>query len=292
MIYKVNENAKRYKDNGFKILTVILPMTGETSHTKFWLSFIELFSAENIWTLEAEHKIKVIIHREPNFPIDFNRNHSLDLALHAYLSDYIFMMDTDMTFPKDCVFQLMKHLSDEYPVTVGMYYKKGSPYRCVHGVFAENGFDKEKAWPELESQGLVKDGKQYLYLRNINWFSKDKPFEVNAIGAGCILAKREAFLKIKQPYFKYTYNPLEVDPYLLNSSEDIWFSAQLAMNGVKILCVPQVQCGHITTQVIDQWHMETYRDQSLELLKKSNFKRYEEVMKDTIDVRANGVSSH
>lgn len=282
---EVDPWAKSVKDSGQKVLVVVMPMTGNLVHKKFFISAMNVMSAGVINAL-ANQGIQMTLHINPNFPIDYNRNSSVDHCLEKYLADYIFFMDTDQTFPKDSLLRMFETISEDTPVVTGMYYKKSSPFDCVTGRFVDWDEESLANKKHIEDQGFVtKDGKQCLYYKGITYFDKDVPFWVDCFGMGCVLAMADVFRNIERPYFKYTYDPRTGDGALLKNSEDMWFCASLKKAGIKALCEPRVQCGHITEIESNCELYENSRDSSFDTTKRLKPDLYQKIMERVLDVR-------
>ena len=69
--------------------------------------------------------------------------------------------------------------------------------------------------------------------------SKEKPFEVDAGGAGCVLIKRKVLEAIKWPWFKW----IEREDGS-QMSEDIYFFKKANAVGLKVIVDPTVICNH------------------------------------------------
>lgn len=277
--------AEQVKASGQKILVVYQPITDNTVSKKFYISAINVLSASNLMFLVEKYGIQTKLHVNPNFPIDFNRNDAVDTAINSYLADYIFFMDTDQTFPSDCLKNLFELISPKHPIVAGMYYKKQPDYAPVVGRYVDWTDEYKKVKGHLKKQGFVdKRGKQTLYWSPIRFF-EDKRFYADVIGAGCMLVDTSVFKKLKRPYFKYSYDPLLQDEALNKVSEDMYFCAQLKNADIPILIDPRVQCGHLTELEVDKEMFHQFTDSSLGALKAKDQKQYDFVMSKIIDVR-------
>lgn len=287
IVREPNEWAKKVKAMGHKILVIGQPISGQSVHKLFYLSALNVISAGNLNTLLDKYQIQTQLHIGNDFPIDYNRNVFVDTALDVYLADYLFFMDTDQTFPSNCILQMMETLSDEYPVVTGMYYKKADPFNPVVGRYSDWDEKSQNAVADLQRQRLIRedDNRQCLWWNHIAFFDKDVPFPVDAFGMGCLLAKAEVFRKLERPYFKYMYDPSKGDQALNSISEDMWFCAQLFKNRIKTLCDPRVQCTHFTFMESTVDLYENLRDTSLETTRQLKPELYQEIMSKVVDVR-------
>ena len=285
LVQQPDKWASAVKAAGQKILVIVMPISGNSVHKKFFASAINVMSPGVVNKL-AESNIQTTVHINPNFPIDYSRNNSIDICLNTYLADYIFFMDTDQTFPGNTILNLMETLESNPDVSgvTGMYFKKRDPFEAVIGRYA--GWD-EMSLPckdNLEKLGYVtKDGEQCLYWKSVHYFDKESPFWVDAFGMGCLLMRTDALKQLERPYFKYTPDPKTNDGALLKNSEDMWFCAQLKKKDLTIVCDPRVQCGHIFELESNVDLYEETRDTSFGSLEPE---KYKEIMAKTIDVRA------
>lgn len=278
--------AKKMKDDGWKILVVVMPISGNWIHKKFFVSAMNVYSPAVVNKL-ADMGIQTTVHVSNNFPIDYSRNQSIDVALDKYLADYVFFMDTDMTFPGNTILNMLELISDETPIVTGMYYKKSDPFGSVTGRYTPWDEDLEKYREKLEKTGFVTEkGEQCLFYKGVHYFDKDVPFWVDAFGMGCVLAKGEALRKLKKPYFKYTPDPKGDDETLLKNSEDMWFCAEIKKAGITVLCDPRVQCGHICEIESTVDLMEGVRDSSFALAEKQDPEHFKtKILPSVLDVR-------
>jgi cellulose synthase/poly-beta-1,6-N-acetylglucosamine synthase-like glycosyltransferase len=188
------------------------------------------------------------------FPIDLNRNLAFDLALsNKYEADFVMCCDMDQVFKKDTILKLMQTLkeSPDAGAATGIYFRKTPPHKCVVGKFSpwSESLNNKRAF--LQENGFVdqKTGEQTLFYKPLQFFDVVQP--VDAFGLGCILFRSDALRKIKQPFCKY------LNAYFLGGdftfegcSEDMWMCSQLKQAGVKVLCNPKVQVGHVVEKVI------------------------------------------
>jgi hypothetical protein len=88
------------------------------------------------------------------------------------------------------------------------------------------------------SNAIVKDGDRRVYLTS--WGDKKAPFEVDALGTGCVLIERKVFEAIEWPWFK---DVLTADGE--RTGEDIYFSDKAKKAGFTHKVHPKAVCGHI-----------------------------------------------
>lgn len=288
--FKSEKKAEKWAENvkaaGQKILVVYQPITSNLVAKKFYESALHVMSAANLMSLVEKYGVQTKLHINSNFPIDFNRNDAVDTAINSFLADYIFFMDTDQTFPSNCLKNMFSLISEKHPVVAGVYHKKSPDYAPVIGRYAPWTPEYKSVKHHLREQGFVDHrGNQTLYWNPVHFYDRNIPFYADLIGAGCMLVDTKVFKKLQRPYFRYAYDPLLKDPSLNKISEDMWFCAQLKNHDIPILIDPRVQCGHLTEFEVNDEACEQFRTVSLAALKEKDPERHDFVMKHLVDVR-------
>lgn len=133
---------------------------------------------------------------------------------------HLFFMDSDMTFPENTLSRLLAYDKD---IVGGLYCMKLPP-------FATTAFVK----PNGKIQNYVPKPGEGLK-------------EVDAIGTGCLLIKREVFEKMTWPYFWYEEDPPGSEQMM---TEDSYFCIKARELGYKVWCDSSVLCGHVGTAMI------------------------------------------
>ena len=158
-----------------------------------------------------------------------------DLAMNAVQSDmdYVFWMDSDMSFPPDTLVRMMDTLQKhDLDILTGLYFRRVPPYSPV-------------LFDQLEMR------------RNICCWSEfksipDELFEVGGCGFGCVLMKTEVFLSVQSKHGNM-FAPIG------NNGEDIAFCIRARDFGYKIWCDPSIICGHVGYSVVDDKFYKAYR---------------------------------
>lgn len=237
------------EEQGKKVLVLYIPLTWSTVHSRVFKSIMDMIHPEILELLDSEFGVVIspLIH-DP-FPIDFNRNDAVVRAIEDHGADYVMFCDADQVFPRNTLVELLKLVSDEFPVVTGIYFRKKPPHTCVIGKYLPNDQVAEARKAPLAGQGLLTDsGDQCLYYRDLQSFDVVQP--VDAFGMGCVLVRTDVFSKLEQPYFKYINGYTTGDYTFQNITEDMWFCAQLKKKGIRTLCNPKVLCGHMVEKVI------------------------------------------
>lgn len=158
-----------------------------------------------------------------------------DLAMNAVQSDmdYVFWMDSDMSFPPDTLVRMIDTLQKhDLDILTGLYFRRVPPYSPV-------------LFDQLEMR------------RNICCWSEfksipDELFEVGGCGFGCVLMKTEVFLSVQSKHGNM-FAPIG------NNGEDIAFCIRARDCGYKIWCDPSIICGHVGYSVVDDKFYKAYR---------------------------------
>ena len=160
---------------------------------------------------------------EEGYTIAENRNYIAFKALNNK-SDYLLMIDDDMTFPPDLLDTL---LADHKDIVGVAYHSRGG---------SANG--------EIMSIAEVSE-KKYINLDTETDPKYKEVFECYATGTGIILIRCEIFLKIKRPWFEVTY----YETGQCENGEDWNFCFRAKDAGYKIWTDPTVKVGHLGEKV-------------------------------------------
>lgn len=139
--------------------------------------------------------------------------------------DYVFWMDSDMTFPQDALIRMIDTLEkNNLDILTGLYFRRVPPYSPVI-------FDR------LEMEGS-----------DCRWSEFEKIpedlFEVGGCGFGCVLMKTDVFFTVLATHGNM-FAPIG------NNGEDIAFCLRARECGYKIICDPSIICGHVGYSVVD-----------------------------------------
>lgn len=245
------EWCKEQKEAGFKLLVAYTPVTWDMVPSKFFKSFVELTSESVKQELLEKYNVKLTTFISNRFGIAENRNEAFDVMVNHAQADFVMSLDADQTFPKRTIPMLMEHISDEFQLVSGIYFRKSFPHKCVQGIYTP-GWTKERELrrKSFEAMGFVdKDGNQTLFYKSLLDFTTIQKIDVS--GMGVLLIDTNAIKRIEQPFFRYT-NPYvaDMDFGFEFSSEEMLFHSKLNHAGVKTLCVPSVRCGHLVQREI------------------------------------------
>jgi cellulose synthase/poly-beta-1,6-N-acetylglucosamine synthase-like glycosyltransferase len=133
-----------------------------------------------------------------------------DWVVKAY--DYLFFVDSDITFNSDTLYKLLEH---DKPVVGGLYRQRKDEF--ILEVYDMN-------------------------YRNINGqdLSQNALSEVGALGCGCILIKKEVLVDVGFPQFVYKSGLTMNDTF----SEDVYFCKVAREKGYSVWIDTTILCGH------------------------------------------------
>lgn len=138
--------------------------------------------------------------------------------------DYLFFMDTDMTFPPGTLALMIRHMAtikeDIPPILGGVYCNRGSDFRWHVYEWVE----AKEAWKSMVFP--LNDGLK----------------KVDAIGTGCMLIDMNVFKILEWPWFEYEYRMFNGERDRL--SEDMVFCKKCQKAGIPIYADTEIKCGH------------------------------------------------
>jgi hypothetical protein len=179
-------------------------------------------------------------------PISLARNIACEEFLKSEKITHILFIDSDTVPNPD---MLMKLLSHDVPIVSGWYLsRKGSglpvafkiegqiPQRNINVSINYSNFPKWRAYRLDEFLTLPKDKKGLV--------------QVDGVGAGALLIKREALPHLSKPYF------LEDSSQKYGFGEDLWFSLNCKIAKIPIYVDLNCFCKHWTWGLIDMRHVQ------------------------------------
>lgn len=167
-----------------------------------------------LFSHEDKDKYEVTMFFPQNKPHDYNRNIIVKKFLETD-NEYLLMIDSDVV-PISNVLE-MSDLDKGIMSALVRTYKDGDLIPVALKK-VEGGY---KVWSPL-SKGLN---------------------EVDAVGTGCLMIKREVFNKITKPYFRFRYN----DEGFLINGEDFDFCDRVKEAGYKVYFNADYEAQHFTT---------------------------------------------
>jgi hypothetical protein len=151
-------------------------------------------------------------------------------------NEWSLWLDSDMTFPKETLEQLLKVAKKKKAKMVtGVYYQRGGKHFPVLWVRD----------PKLESGAKLVNAEQNKYDQNeyvgmyaLPGMDAKKPFVADTAGFGCSLIHRSVFEVMNYPYFQFLPG---------KCSEDFYFFVNAKEKGFKLWADPTIDLRHIGT---------------------------------------------
>ena len=156
--------------------------------------------------------------------IDSQRNSAAGHLLKDLEFTHMFFVDSDMVIPKDALVKLFKQDKD---IISGLYFHRNIPHE-PHLYRIENNA-----------------------LKSILDYQKGAVVDCDAVGAGCLLIRREVFESLKSSV-KLVDGQHQFFVTTPTAGEDIFFCELAKKQGFQIFCDTSVKCGHIELSVIEE----------------------------------------
>lgn len=194
---------------------------------------ITLQSMLGVVNYAAINDIKIIdigvTHRQM---IDDARNGLTETFLSTD-TEWLFWMDSDMTFPKETLVELFKVAEEKNAKMVtGVYYQRKGlnfPVLWSRGDATENG---HVSGTESKKSEYNKYVGSFLFPHP----DKQEPGMAHAAGFGCVLIHRSVFEVLDRPWFKFIPG---------TCSEDFYFFVNAKEAGFQLWYTPKLNLGHI-----------------------------------------------
>ena len=194
---------------------------------------------KSIWDLDKDGH-EVLFDSVRGYDVATARNRIAQKALDLE-TDYVLMVDNDITLPKDALKMLLEDARD---VCLGYYAHRDTDnvYRgktCICKLYDDEGkayyhYPLESEYSAEEMHNMANAG-----------FSK---IEVHGGGMGCALIRTDVFRKADYPWYDWV-NYGDANRGML--SEDLYFCSLCRASGIKIHSDVRVGCGHLLRHV--QW---------------------------------------
>lgn len=148
--------------------------------------------------------------------------------------EWIFWMDSDMTFPEDTLVKLFKIAEEKSAKMVtGIYYqRKGMNYP----VLWSRGENLEESGTKTGLNNPLAATNKYVGTFIFPHKDKKEPFTAHAAGFGCVLIHRSVFEVMPRPWFKFIKG---------ECSEDFYFFVNAHEHGFDLWVEPTIDLGHI-----------------------------------------------
>jgi hypothetical protein len=164
--------------------------------------------------------------------IDDARNNLTETFLGTP-TEWLFWMDSDMTFPKDTLVELFKVAEEkDAKMVTGVYYqRKGLNFP----VLWSRGDELDSGRKSCDDSKRAESNK-YIGSFMFPHPDKQEPALAHAAGFGCVLVHRTVFEMLDRPWFKFVPR---------TCSEDFYFFVNAQEAGFKLWYTPKPELGHI-----------------------------------------------
>lgn len=148
-------------------------------------------------------------------------------------TEWLFWMDSDMTFSKDTLVELFKVAEEKNAKLVtGVYYqRKGNNFPVLWSRGEELASGKKSGLDEKRSEY-----NKYVGAFMFPHPDKQEPGTCHAAGFGCVLVHRSVFETLDRPWFKFLPG---------TCSEDFYFFVNAKEAGFQLWYTPKPELGHI-----------------------------------------------
>lgn len=167
------------------------------------------------------------------------RNQMVRIFLRT-TGDWLWIVDSDMTFQPDVVDRLLEHASEESPIVGAL---------CFSQKWKDG---KQGFFPTL----FVTDGEDTWRMDR---YPADQLIQVDATGTGCLLVHRSVFEKMKEIYeppFPWFQETVKDGRHI---GEDVTFCNRARECGFPIAVHTGIKTGHVKWRVVDEsvyWEAE------------------------------------
>ena len=203
-------------------VAVAIPMT-DTMPSRFFATFWNLYK----YSTNRGYELEVFSSIHP--VIDKNRNLICKdiLEIDSRLPfDYVLWIDSDTLLPSYALDIMVKIKKD---IIGGVVFSKVPPHQ-----------------PNIRK---IKDGEPKVFS---DWKGK-AIVEVDAMGFACVLHKMDVLRKMKEPYFRFTDDPV--------TSEDFYWCGQARKLGYQLWATASLNIGHGYSGLgFKEEHFNIYKD--------------------------------
>ncbi|NIM46670.1 MAG: hypothetical protein GTN40_00725 [Candidatus Aenigmarchaeota archaeon] len=204
--------------NNKKRVSLCIPLTN-TINSDFFLNFLNIIN-ENI----TKYDIRLVFSKR--FPLDAARNELVEKALLEN-PDYLWFIDSDMLIPPNTLDNLFAKDKD---IISALYFQRKPPYRPV--VCMKN-----------------KEGKYKL----LDFVKLNALHEVDIVGFGCVLVKKEVFEKLKERGYNTFFEFKNIHTDIVEQlNEDMTFCENAKKEGFKVFLDTSIVCKHIGEIIVDE----------------------------------------
>jgi hypothetical protein len=229
----------------------IPPQVMEAPKGKVWYAVIHGDFTDNsfAWSLKTledydrsrEHHLGGYGHMYSGPLLSHARNQMVEEFLKSD-AKWMWCLDDDMVFRPDLLEQLMSVADDTKPIVSGLYFGGGKSAIIAPHVFV-----------------VGKNEEGYLVTERRADYPKDRPFEADGVGAGCLLIHRRVLEVMGDTMRPITAYPFFAETELqigeaerMGVGEDITFCLRARKCGFPIWVDPRPWLGHSKRYTIDR----------------------------------------
>lgn len=216
-------------------MNIILCIPGNNFSREFVLGLIGFISEANRYNIQIRLSMhySAVVHfaRAKCLGADVLLGENQTPFHNATDYDYVLWIDSDIMFGTQSVLQLLRHFQDNNQLEV------------VSGWYSMSDAQNTTMMRKWDDDYFLKNGSyQFTSIQEMEGF-KESLVECEYVGMGFMMIKRQAFQKLKYPWF---YEPLQEigDTIRDMCSEDVAFCKKLVRAGVKIWVDPKCRVGH------------------------------------------------
>lgn len=199
------------------------------------------------WMLGA-NGIKSVSYTYDGHPISLARNEAIETFLKSPHFSHLYFIDSDQVPKADVVIRLLQH---DKPVVSGWYLDRGG-----HGVpvvlkIVGKDLPKNMKYPLVYPEKFP-EWRAYT-LEELLMAPKDKKtglVQVDGVGAGCLLIRRDALSHLEKPYFYEDHQKIH------SFGEDLWFGLNCKLHKVPIYVDVNCFAEHWSYGLIGMRHVQ------------------------------------
>ena len=189
--------------------------------------YIEVETFKSIYDLIAPPNCDLEFQYFWGYNVEQVRNIMVSWALNNKF-DYLLSVDSDIIMEPDTLQKLLNCQNQQTAVSSGVYIQRKDGVRI----------------PEIYVHNPQTGGQKNIDISEVQG---DRLIEVEAVGFGCCLVRRDVFEQVGNPWFQYHSN-IEFDKVL---SEDVDFCIKARNKGYKIIVDTSIKLRHISKQYLE-----------------------------------------
>ena len=188
--------------------------------------YIEVDTFKSIYDLECPPNTELDFQYFYGYNVEQVRNLMVNWSLINGFS-WMLSVDSDIIMPKHSLQRLLDIQDNTRAISSGTYIQRKEHQRI----------------PEIYIHNPETGGHQHLPIEEAE---KDQVLDVEAVGFGCCLVRRDVFENVGDPWFTY-HSSLEFNKVL---SEDVDFCMKAKRHGYQVVVDTGLKLGHISKTVL------------------------------------------